>query len=1163
MAALVDSTLELNRNLPIRSCGDNFPVNHRMARFFPKLPAKASLAVFSGLLCLLPVIAAHGQVVAWGRNPYGETNVPANVTNVVTVAAGGYSSAAIRADGILLEWGLASLSPMPAGATNIVAAALGIDVNLALRADGTVFSWGNSAGLPWPLTNAVAIGAGAFHGLAVKSDGTVVAWGQNSYGQTNVPPGLNGVVAVAGGDYHSVALKSDGTVVVWGWADKGQANVPAGLSNVVAIAATYSETLALKSDGSLVIWGTLTNVPANATNIVAITSAENHFIVLKADETLAAWGDNSYGETDIPAGLTNVIAIAAGVQHNVVLVGGGAPRFFQQPFGATVPAGLSYVFEAQASGAVPMSYQWQFNGTNLPNAHASALLLTNIQFSAQGVYSVIASNASGTVTSSNAPLAVVPLIITSQPTNQTVFGGDNVTMAVSAIGYSLTYAWSFNGTNLPGQTNLSLVLSNVTVSQAGNYAVLATSAYGSIQSSNAQLSAVPLAITSQPGDQNIYEGDDAVFAVAAVKNGPFNYQWRFNGGNLPDQTNATLALSIVSTNQAGIYSVLVANPYGSMESSNAQLTVNLPYITSHPAGASVYGGDNQTFGVSAAGARLNYQWQFNGTNLPNATNTTLTLLAVTTNQAGIYSAFVSNPYRTLTSSNATLTVTPLTITTQPTSRSAYVGDSTTFSVTAFKNGPFTYQWRFQSVDLPGKTNASLTLTGLVTNNAGWYSVFISNPYGSLESSGANLNVLDSAPIITAQPVTRGAYLNGSASFQVTADGTKPLSYQWLFNGTNILNANNASLTLTNLASTNAGNYSVLVSNVVGSTLSSNASLVFLNVTTWGQTNNNGLQSVPLDLTNAVAVAVGNSHSVALKSNGRVVVWGYNGSGQTNVPASATNVIAIAAAQDHTLALRTNGTVVAWGSGGIGVPAGLSNVIAVAAGDYHSMALKADGTVVAWGDGGSVNTAATNVPANATNIVAIAAGGNFCVALRQNGTVISWGTSYSFAGITNAVAIAASEFPIVVLKADGKVHATNTLAAPAGLSNAVGVVAQRYTASALKSDGTVTNWGGGGPVTPAGLTNVSVLASGQYHCLAILGSGPQPGQIPFTNLNRISNSFSLSTPSQPGHLYWLEYKTSLTDTNWKALPLNLGISNSIILTDGAATNSMRVYRARKW
>ena len=622
-------------------------------------------------------------------------------------------------------------------------------------------------------------------------------------------------------------------------------------------------------------------------------------------------------------------------------------------------------------------------------------------------------------------------------------------------------------------------------------------------------------------------------------------------------------LPTVATNQAGSYSVLVANPYGSVESSNAQLVISLPYIVSHPSDSSIYGGDNTSFSVSVVGPKLSYQWQLNGTNLPGATNTSLAITTATTNHAGVYAAFASNPYRTLTSSNATLTVTPLSITTPPSSRSAYIGDSTTFTVSVLKNGPFTYQWRFQGNDLPDKTNSSLTLTGLTTNNAGWYSVFVSNPYGSVESSGANLNVLNSKPIITTQPVSRGAYLGNSTTFIVAVDGTKPMTCQWFHDGAPVFGATATNLALSNLTPADTGAYSVLVSNAVGTTLSSNATLVFLNVKTWGQTNNFGIGIVPLDLTNAVAVAVGNSHSVALKPNGRVVVWGYNGSGQTNVPASASNVVAIAAGQDHTLALRSNGTVVAWGNGGTGVPAGLSNVIAVSAGDYHSMALKSNGTVVAWGDGGFVSTTTTNVPASATNVIAIAAGGNFCVALKANGSVVSWGSVASMPTFTNAVAIAANEFPVVVLKADGKVFATNVLAAPAGLSNVVGVVAQRYTASALKSDGTVTNWGSGGPVTPAGLSNVTMLASGQYHCLAILGNGPQSADIPFTNPNWASNAFSLSLPTLYGKLYWLEYKNSLDETNWKSLSMNLGSGATLSLTNSPATNAQRFYRVRQW
>jgi hypothetical protein len=65
------------------------------------------------------------------------------------------------------------------------------------------------------------------------------------------------------------------------------------------------------------------------------------------------------------------------------------------------------------------------------------------------------------------------------------------------------------------------------------------------------------------------------------------------------------------------------------------------------------------------------------------------------------------------------------------------------------------------------------------------------------------------------------------------------------------------------------------------------------------------------------------------------------------------------------------------------------------------------------------------------------------------------------------------------------------------------------------------------------------------------------------LKRNTNAFSLSLPSQYGHLYWLEYKNSLTDTNWKTLPLNLSTGATLNVTDTAATNSTRFYRVRQW
>ena len=67
-------------------------------------------------------------------------------------------------------------------------------------------------------------------------------------------------------------------------------------------------------------------------------------------------------------------------------------------------------------------------------------------------------------------------------------------------------------------------------------------------------------------------------------------------------------------------------------------------------------------------------------------------------------------------------------------------------------------------------------------------------------------------------------MGGTANFSVTASGALPLSYSWNFNGTNIAGATNTSLTLTNVQLNQAGNYAVLVTNVYGSVLSSNAIL---------------------------------------------------------------------------------------------------------------------------------------------------------------------------------------------------------------------------------------------------------------------------------------------------------------------------------------------------
>ena len=95
---------------------------------------------------------------------------------------------------------------------------------------------------------------------------------------------------------------------------------------------------------------------------------------------------------------------------------------------------------------------------------------------------------------------------------------------------------------------------------------------------------------------------------------------------------------------------------------------------------------------------------------------------------------------------------------------------------------------------------------------------------AIYNAGVNGKCPLAAPVIISQPMNQTVTVGGTATFSVTASGVVPLSYQWNFDGTNIVGATDTTLMLTNVQSSQAGNYAVLVTNALGSTLSSNAVL---------------------------------------------------------------------------------------------------------------------------------------------------------------------------------------------------------------------------------------------------------------------------------------------------------------------------------------------------
>lgn len=648
-------------------------------------------------------------------------------------------------------------------------------------------------------TFAVPAVATAVTALAVTVEGQVVCVGR----QTN---GLNGVVRRLNSDgtldatldvavssplapwLYSVAVQTDGKLLV-----AGSFTSVAGLprTNLVRlqtnglvdltfktnfITSGAIETVALQSNGRILIGGAFTNVNGVVRSGIAR---------LNADGTL----DTSFNPGSGLDGPVKTIRVQA---DNRILLGGhffnfnkiirqGIARLltdgsldtsFDPGTGAEAPSAVASswpaveAIEIQGDGRLVLggkftvfdgvaragivrlhwdgSVDTSFDPGLGPNGAVSALAIQpDGHLLIGGDFTQVGGSARQRVARvlSNGTTPVTP-VITLQPTSQSVVVGRNITFSVEATGTpTLLYQWLKEGFALAGQTNTSLTIANGQDADAGAYSVTVSNAGGFQTSQTASLTVTPIPVAplvvTQPQSQLVEQGSAVTLTATASGSIPQVWKWRLGAKDVAGATSATLALSSVTTNQAGVYSAVVTNGAGSATSGNASLSVVVP-----PAAQTSPSTSNVTFRAQVYGTGpFTYQWRLGGTDLPGATAATLLVTNVDLGDAGNYAVVVANAAGSLTSSPALLTVQmPPLITGQPANQSIALGSPGTLQVTVAGSDVITYQWRRNGTNLPGATSAILPIAAAQSSDAGYYSVVAINPFGSATSRAAALTV---------------------------------------------------------------------------------------------------------------------------------------------------------------------------------------------------------------------------------------------------------------------------------------------------------------------------------------------------------------------------------------------------------------------------------------
>lgn len=634
------------------------------------------------------------------------------------------------------------------------------------------------------------------------------------------------------------------------------------------------------------------------------------------------------------------------------------PAITAQPVNSTICTGFNTSFSTEGTGS-NISYQWQIktgpatwtnlnNGGIYSNVSTKILNITAATIANDGAeYRCVVTGDCSPVAISNTAMLTIetPPAVTMNPVNGVICAGADTSFAVTATGAGLMYQWQMND-NISGWVNITNggIYSNATTNKlmitaasaavngyryrcviSGNCQAPATSA-----SATLTINTAPGVVTN-PANMATCPGANATFSTSATGTA-LTYQWQVNtgsgyvnvvdGGIYSGATTAMLQLTgaTIADNNNKYRCVINGTCTPPATTAEAELTINqVPNISSGPANQVICLNENTTFGVTATGTGVMYQWQVSTTgtlwtnvissSIYSGVNTaTLTITGATNLQNGtMYRCVVSGTCTpSVTSSVASLTVNqPTVISSNPSSATVCPSSNVVFTVGATGTN-VSYQWEMSTNSgstwnnvvnnsvYSGATSANLVASNVQSSYTGnMYRCKVSGICApTLLTSATAVLTVHTNVVINAEPAANTTICSGgNTSLSVTATGTGA-GYQWMIN-------NGSGF----VALSNNSNYSGVTTatlNISGITAAPNAKVYLYKCLVTGTCNSVNtitayvnVQAKPAVTTNPSSITVcensnNTSFSVTATGSNLTYQWQVNtGSSWTNI-SNSTN-----------------------------------------------------------------------------------------------------------------------------------------------------------------------------------------------------------------------------------------------------------------------------------